>query len=513
MYSGSANAYENDNVVIYLDLSNLKSPKYTDTKQGFWELYWYKDGVGGRKGKATGEDWVPYAVSYKKIINEDVDYVMEAAVAFSDMDYKPVVGNKIGFDVKINDNDGEVRDQYAWRDRSDNGWQYPWVFGTIDLQAEGSVLGIDVEPQVDGKIDPFWDFSQSVQANSVIDTNTGTGASDFSNNFRMRYTKDSIYFFIEVKDDILYSGSANAYENDNVVVYWDLKNLKSDKYIDPQQSFGELYWFKEGVGGRKGIATGEDWVPYNVNYKKVFEDGVGYSMEAAISWADMGYTPVVNDTIGFDIKFNDNDGEGCDQFAWMDISDNGWQWPKVFGSVKLLEDGYFQGLTSRPTSVANLEANVSDSVVTLTWNTANGASSYQISLNNAVIGISEEPTFKDTLANGTYLFSVRSVDENRVVSNAVKVTAKVAVVDAIKGTSSISFSIIPNPAVYKVKITSVSDIKEVIVTDILGKEVFRQSRNNSKSILLSTGSLNSGIYIMSVKDDQGNYASKKCVIK
>jgi hypothetical protein len=44
--------------------------------------------------------------------------------------------------------------------------------------------------------------------------------------------------------------------------------------------------------------------------------------------------------MGFDVKLSDNDNDGIrDQITFSDVTDNGWQYTKVFGEIKLLANG------------------------------------------------------------------------------------------------------------------------------------------------------------------------------
>ena len=70
-------------------------------------------------------------------------------------------------------------------------------------------------------------------------------------------------------------------------------------------------------------------------------------------------------------------------------------------------------------------------------------------------------------------------------------------------------SVYPNPAgsFLNVQITNPSG-QELIVTDVLGKEVMRQSINSS-SVTLDTSDLNNGIYLLRMNDNTIRFVVSK----
>ncbi len=82
---------------------------------------------------------------------------MELAIGWTEFGKVPVVGDKLGFDVKISDNDddgvdnGPGRDQLAWSDVTDGGWNNPLLWGEITLAEDGVISGQTVfAPTADG---------------------------------------------------------------------------------------------------------------------------------------------------------------------------------------------------------------------------------------------------------------------------------------------------------------------------------------------------------------------------
>jgi len=79
---------------------------------------------------------------------------------------------------------------------------------------------------------------------------------------------------------------------------------------------------------------------------------------------------------------------------------------------------------------------------------------------------------------------------------------------ATKSNLLIDFSIYPNPATDIVNIQSDDAVKNVSIFNILGKQVYSKSNENT----IDTSSLGSGIYLIKVETSKGN-ATRKLVIK
>jgi hypothetical protein len=324
----------------------------------------------------------------------------------------------------------------------------------------------------------------------------------------MRWDSDSAYFFIDIKDDSLFNGAGQDYEKDNIVLYFDLYNKKSETYIDSTQMYWEIYFFKDGNGGR----TGQTWKTYPINYKKVITNKMGYTMEVAISWKTIGFKPSSGAILGFDTKLNDNDGEGRDQYAWYDISDNGWQYPKVFGTIQLIEGGSVAFLSKRPAASKKVTATLTNKTVNISWMAVPGAIGYKISRNGVVIATVNSLSISDDLVSGgSYTYGIRSIDKDSVVSNEQKAFVN-AVISSVKPEISVVFNVYPNPASDYIAIISAQTIKSISIVDISGKVILKKSIDTNETIVQLSG-LKSGIYFISVANMNEQTSIQKLIVK
>ena len=425
LYEGIAmntdTAWMNDNVVVYIDALNLKtnlSNSFTDKSQAFYEIYW--DELSTIKGR-QGPGWAaPTGINHANVITDHVGYVTEVAIAWSALGLNAFAGSIVGLDVKIgdNDNDGLGKSYLAWNQTTGDGWGNASIYGQIYLNRDGTVKGLykDNAPIViDGKADEYawanaeaWNITKKVAGG----VNKITSTTDYSGMVKFLWTADSIYAFYTIKDDILYSGDAFAYANDNATIAMDLFNKKSATYIDSTQFYWEIYWYNLIESGRLGPNR---TIRYPIHYQKIVDVGTGYTLEAAIPFANAGYVPANGKIIGIDVKLNENDGQGRDQLAYHDLSDNMWQYPNVFGVAKLTDNGKVLAIPipATPGLVATADSNNA----VLTWAASADAAKYVVYKTGVSVDTLTALTYTDHgLADGTYSYSLRAISADGVVS-------------------------------------------------------------------------------------------------
>ena len=76
--------------------------------------------------------------------------------------------------------------------------------------------------------------------------------------------------------------------------------------------------------------------------------------------------------------------------------------------------------------------------------------------------------------------------------------------------SASTISIVPNPAADRAVISSSNDqlLRAVVLMDVTGKEVKRYESVDAKSFTLEREGLDAGIYLLSIKTDQGTAVSR-----
>jgi endo-1,4-beta-xylanase len=156
--NAASDAWEQDSVEVFIDENNNKSTAYEDDDKQY-RISFVND-LSFNGTKCTAEN-----VTSNVTKTED-GYTVEAAFRWTDI--TPEAGNKVGFDIQVNDadNSGKRTGTLNWADKSGNGWSSPSVFGTITLSEAGNVPTPEVptpgepEPEVpevpEGKLVCKW---------------------------------------------------------------------------------------------------------------------------------------------------------------------------------------------------------------------------------------------------------------------------------------------------------------------------------------------------------------------
>jgi hypothetical protein len=489
--------YLNDHVSVYIDAFNKKTAAY-ESSQEFYEFYFDETStVKGRKGL----NWAaPGGQHHVNTITEGTGYVCEIAISWAEYGFKPFAGSLVGFDALLNDNDGTGRAILTWFDLTDGTWGNPGAFGNIYLNRDGSVSGVkasDAAITVDGKADDaMWLNAETWDITTLVHGNVGdiTNDNDYSGIAKFLWTADSLYVFYSIKDDILYTGDANAYANDNATIAIDLFNKKSATYgtNDTSQHFWEIYWYDLVESGKTGP----------ISYKKIIDEGTGYTLEAAIPFAASNYVPGVDKIIGVDVKLNENDGNGRDQLTYNDTTDNIWQYPSVFGSAKLAVNGKVHAIATplKPNPVVT----VTESDVNITWTADPNAAEYVLYKDGVELATQSTLTYDDNgLANGSYKYSVQAVSSEGAISPmSSQKTAKVEVTGVNNPLTS-DVKVYPNPAQNEINISNNDLINSLAIMSITGQVVARVNDINATSYKFDLNGVNSGLYILSVQTENG----------
>nr|HPM13486.1 sugar-binding protein [Bacteroidales bacterium] len=126
----SQNIYDDDAVEIYVDIQNDKATTY-GTNDVQYTFAW-NDGttVGSLpSGRATT------GITYSAVAKTG-GYIVEARIPWSTLQGTPAIGQYLGFDFMINDDDNAgTRDgKLSWNAATDDAWQNPSLFGTAILR-------------------------------------------------------------------------------------------------------------------------------------------------------------------------------------------------------------------------------------------------------------------------------------------------------------------------------------------------------------------------------------------
>ena len=121
-----SNDYGQDGIEIYIDSDNSK-PEYYGDDEFMFRYSWNSDNIRTIRNDAGAGIICAQA-------NTETGYNAEIAIPWKAISCFPAKGRYIGFDVQVNDNDGNEREcKIAWKAKRDNSYRSPYAFGTIKL--------------------------------------------------------------------------------------------------------------------------------------------------------------------------------------------------------------------------------------------------------------------------------------------------------------------------------------------------------------------------------------------
>jgi hypothetical protein len=161
IYLGNSAVYRDDNIEIYFDMNNSKIQKWPRDK-GWSSRPWSQmdDNDMQLRIQPTVDDVLiesNASGSYQTILNgivlaqvcTDSSYVFEMSFALDSLavdapEFVAAAGTQIGFELNASDNDGDpdYRDQVSWTATNDLVYTDAALWGTLEFQADGTVLQI-----------------------------------------------------------------------------------------------------------------------------------------------------------------------------------------------------------------------------------------------------------------------------------------------------------------------------------------------------------------------------------
>nr|ADB23440.1 XynA [Thermoanaerobacterium saccharolyticum] len=314
----------NDGIEIFVDKNDDKSTSYeTDD-----ERYTIKrDGTGS-------SDITKYVTS-----NAD-GYVAQLAIPIEDI--SPAVNDKIGFDIRINDDkgNGKIDAITVWNDYTNSQNTNTSYFGDIVLSKSAQIAtAIYGTPVIDGKVDDIWNNVEPISTNTWILGSNGATATA-----KMMWDDKYLYVLADVTDSNLNKSSINPYEQDSVEIFVDQNNDKTTYYENDDGQYRVNYDNEQSFGG----STNSNGFKSATSLTQS-----GYIVEEAIPWTSI--TPSNGTIIGFDLQVNnaDENGKRTGIVTWCDPSGNSWQDTSGFGNLLL---------TGKPSSNTSSNNNINSSI-------------------------------------------------------------------------------------------------------------------------------------------------------
>ncbi len=134
--SGST-AYQDDSVELYIDRRNAKDSTYgAASSYGNPDVFQYTVGYNDAAPTVSGINGSLSGIVLAWTTSTD-GYMLELKIPWSTIGGARAVGDEVGFDVHLNDDDngGERDAKASWAATSDVAWRRPDVFGTVKLGA------------------------------------------------------------------------------------------------------------------------------------------------------------------------------------------------------------------------------------------------------------------------------------------------------------------------------------------------------------------------------------------
>ena len=289
-------------------------------------------------------------------------------------------------------------------------------------------------PTIDGEIEDVW---ETVPVTPILfklnPDGPEPGGTNFQSQFRIMWDEVSLFFLVEITDDIeMVDSGAEPWSDDCVELFIDLNNSKNSSYLPSETDEYQIAFSKNVtntyVVNHHDQMEGMDWAWANTQGGYVFEIEIPWL--TTFEWMDKFGTaqPYFGQKIGMDVHTNDDDdGEEREQaLAWFDEENNAWRNPSVFGDMKMMEEIY--------ESVRDLE-------------------------------------------------------------------------------SSLKFRIQPNPVSSQMQVICNTGIVSVEVINLIGQPVMNIQSQNERLVNLNVAELPRGIYLLTVKDQEGKFSTKKFVKK
>lgn len=458
----SANIYDDDGVEFYVDINNDKATSY-GANDFQYTFAWDNGTTVGvlPSGRSTA------GITYSAVARTG-GYIVEARIPWSTLQGNPAVGQILGIDFMINDDDNNgTRDgKLSWNSSTDNAYQDPSLFGTAKLQ-DLLPCTTPAPPSVNGSIS----YCQQATATALTATGTGlvwytsaTGGTG-SSTPPVPSTASTGTTSYYVSQNV--SGCESSRASIEVTV-----NAGPAATITPS---GPTTFVEGGsVQLQANSGSGLSYIWYKGNTEVA--TGASYTATEAGSFT----VQVTNAT-------------GCKATSQaVSVTVNANQ-PSAITITSPEPNSTISGTIT-------ITANVSDP--------DGGVTLVEFLDGNTVIGTITAPPYSygwDNPGSGDHIISVRVTDSNGGVTTSSPITVTAGITTGLHTYSNAIRGVVyPNPSRDEVHIDSDMDLMNasVSVIDALGKETVLSSTANGAGLKVDISGLHDGIYIIILK--QGN---------
>jgi len=193
--------------------------------------------------------------------------------------------------------------------------------GPTATPAAGTLYALNVSSiTVDGNLnEAAWNLANSV-------TKATIGSPNNTVTFAVLWNNTYLYVGIKVLDGNCYNDSTNVWDDDAVEVFLDANHNHSTTYDAYDRQY--IKGYNDSTLFAQGSSTGVLHAVQSITG--------GYSVELAIPWSNLGVTPSLNLTLGFDVGYDDDDNGGArdSQAVWWGNINN-YNNTSAFGDLVL----------------------------------------------------------------------------------------------------------------------------------------------------------------------------------
>lgn len=290
---------DKDSVTFYVDNGNGGAIKYNVGRN---------DGSNSESAKCKSDN-DGYEVQWKLPLKEIKDF-------------NPEIGGKIGFDIKVEDQDSNgLNSTVVWNDYSGIA---PEVKNFGQIQLDGKVKYVEAKkgtPNMDGEIDEVWNTANSFNTDLKVEGSDAAKAK-----VRTLWDENYLYALLEVKDSNLNKDSDKDHEQDSVEVFIDENNARTPSYDGDDAQYRVNFENKQSGGGNRNMDK----------FKSATKvTGDGYIVEVAIPLQNKA---AVNQFLGFDAQVNNaENGKRIGVTMWSDTTGMTWSTMSNVGNIKLVD--------------------------------------------------------------------------------------------------------------------------------------------------------------------------------
>ncbi len=380
---------------------------------------------------------------------------------------------------------------------------------------------------IDGALDADWEQFEMREITWLCDPENYIAAetdADCKGEFRMAWSPDGLYLYIEVFDDVRDIDQDANYMNDHLEVNFDPENNKNDgAYIGGQAQLG-LTASVEATPSYFRANAGD--TPDNTDISKLkyafLEKGASYVYELYLPWASPGFLsiPSVGHIWGFNITITDGDGEGRETvLGFAESEDYPWDNPSSWATMELLAGGHIGLLNDPepPTPVDQVIASAEGSNIIVKWTPSTdnvGVTAYNILDEELqVVATTSDTSYTfEGLASGEYFFTVVARDAAGNTSDVNYNAVGSATISAIEGVAKSTIHVFPCPANDVLFIHNSKPLSMISIYDLAGRKTISHNVKSNK-VQLNIGLLHAGTYIVKAVEKNGSVHISKIIKK